>query len=110
MLRVGAEAALFVPHVNGDLLPAMIEQMHQSSIPTHPDLAAQIFGRRRVVGLGHFDVPVTIHFAPRFLEAWEAIQTQRLERWAFDFVEQPLDLLLGRAVNSPVGHGPFPIG
>ncbi len=104
------EAASSMPRVNGNLFPTMIEQMHHPRVPPRPDFATEIFRWRRVVGLGHFHVAVATHFAPCFVKAREAIQSQRLQCWTLDFMEQLVDLLLGRAVNPRVGCGPFPVG
>ena len=62
------EAARLVAHVQRDLLEAMIEDPHYPRVPTDPHAAAQVLGRRGVIGLGHLDVAVAIDRALRFLE------------------------------------------
>ena len=58
--RVRAKTAGFVPHVQGDLLEALVEDPHRLLIPTHPHFVAQILRRCRVISFGHLDVTVTV--------------------------------------------------
>ena len=106
---MGAEAARLVPHMHGDLLPAMIEQPHQPGVPAGPHRAAQILGRHRVIGFGHFDVAIAIDLPLGFVEEGNA-RSAAAQRRPLDFVEHLADLLLGRAVNPRVGDGALPVG
>ena len=77
VLAVGVEASHFVPHMDGNLLPAMIEHPHQPRIPPRPDLASQVLRRHGVIAFGDFDVAVASDDALRFLKRGKAFDGQR---------------------------------
>ena len=93
---------------NGDLLEAVIEDAHQPGVPPHPDLVPEILGRHRVIGLGHFHVPVAVHLPLGFVEEREALLRQRQQRRPLGFDEHLAHLPLGGAVNPRVGHRRVP--
>ncbi len=107
VLRLYAELARRNSHINGNLLKAMVEDAVQPGIPARPDLPSQIFRGCRVMGFGHFDVPVPTHLAIPFLEAGEPVRRQRQERRALRLFKDRIHLSLGRAVNSRVGEPLF---
>ena len=49
-LRLRAEPARLVLHVDGDLLQAVVEEPHQPAVPTDPHPPAQVLRRDRVIG------------------------------------------------------------
>ena len=50
-------------------------------VPAHPDLAAQVLRRHRVVGRAHLDVAVAMHDAPALVEEREALGGQLAQGW-----------------------------
>jgi len=107
---VGAEAALFVPHVHGDLLPALIEDADDPRIPAGPDGPSQMLRWHRVIGLGYFHMPIAAYFTLGFVKERKAFPRHRLQGGSLDFVEDSAHLSFGRAVDPRVGNGAFPLG
>ena len=60
VLVLRAEPSRLLLDVEGDLLHARVEQANRMAVPPRPEFSAEILGRSRVVGLGHFDVPVSV--------------------------------------------------
>src|SRR5271166_5953304 len=100
MLTLRAEPAGFVFDVHGNLLPAAVEDPHQPRVPTHPDLAAEVLGRHRVVGPRYLDVAVTVHAAPALVEERQSAKRQRSQGCLLDLGEQLAYLPARRAVDA----------
>src|SRR5712692_2962513 len=69
-IRLQAALAAADAQHSGELsgFPARVEKAHLPLVPAHPDLLADIFGRRRVKGLGYLHITVPMHRARSFLE------------------------------------------
>ena len=98
---------LLVPHVNGDLLEAVIEYMHQLGRPTAPTPRAQIFRRHRIVSLGHPTCPSRLTL--RFMEERETFRRQRLQPRAAPTARIPGRLAAGSCRESACRPRPFPL-
>ena len=110
MFGLRAEAAGFLLGVNGNLLhPATIEDSHQSAVPSHPDTTPNIFRRYRVVGIVHFDVPVTMHRPLSFMEEREPTGWQRQQCRTLDLPKDFANLLTRRAVDACIGDVGLPV-
>ena len=86
-----AELARLDAGVELDLLHSGIEEPHAAAVPTHPNLVADVFGRRFVIGFLHLHKTVPVYAAPGFLVAREEGVGQRLESYipAFNFIVRP---------------------
>ena len=109
VLRVRAESSLLVPHVDGDLLEASVENPHHAGVPARPDGVPQILRRHGVVRLGHFHVTVTADLPRRFLKTREPFARQRPQHGSLYFEKHPAHVPPRRAVNPRVGHRRFPM-
>ena len=65
---VGGELARLGQRMQGDLFPARVVDAQEPRLLPHPDLAPDILGRHRVIGLLKLDVAVAMHRAPSFLK------------------------------------------
>jgi len=108
VLRVGAEATRLLPHMRPDLLQPIVEDPHDAAVPAHPDRTPQVLRWHRVVGLGHLDVAIAMHLAPRFVEERKTLGRQGSQRRTFHFQKQLADLLANGAVHARVGNRLFP--
>jgi hypothetical protein len=90
------------------LLEPLIENAYAAAVPTHPNLAPNIFGRHFVIGARDFHVTIAMHGAARFLVAGKNHRRQRLQMRAF-FSEADEDLLARGAVNASISHVLFPL-
>ena len=106
---IGAEAALIVLGMDRNLLHPVVEHPHRASVPPHPDLAAEIFRRHRVVGLGDLDMAVAADLPLGLAEVLKASERERKEGGAFRFFEVRRHLPLGRPMDSGVGGAPLPV-
>jgi hypothetical protein len=69
--RIGGELPRFSRRVQGDLLPPQVVNPHQPGFVPDPDLAADVFGRHRIIGALELDVAIAVHGARGFFEAGE---------------------------------------
>jgi hypothetical protein len=69
--------------VQGDLLPAQVEDADQPGLLAQRDLLADVFGRDRVVGPLVFDVAIPMNLAGGLHEVGEQIDGQGLQGRGF---------------------------
>src|SRR5262245_19430033 len=109
VLRLRAEAARFMPGMQGNLLQTLVEDAYQPAVPAHPHGTRQILRRHRVVGTLDLDVAVAVDDTPAFAETGKALQRQPLQGGPLDLAEQDADLPARSAVDARVGDGLLPI-
>ncbi|MCH8806239.1 MAG: hypothetical protein IH986_09150 [Planctomycetes bacterium] len=77
MAIVDGEAPRLALGVDRDLLQLPIEDADDVSVPARPYAAANVLRRRRLVRLGHLNVPIPIDLPRVFLEVREPRDRQR---------------------------------
>src|SRR5208337_4457562 len=80
-----AKLTRFDPGMDLHLLHPLIEDAHATTVPAHPDLAADQFSGDFIKSAGYFDITVAMNVAPGFLEAGKRRVGQRLQMGAFLF-------------------------
>jgi hypothetical protein len=110
MPRLGAESALLVLDVDGDLLQGEVEDADQPRVPADPDASGDVLGRDGIVGLVHLHVGVAVDDALGLLEAGEGHGRQGHEGRSLLVDEARSNLMAGGAVNAGVGDGGLPPG
>ncbi len=106
---IGGELSRLGQRVQGDRFPARVVNAQPPVLLPHPDLAADVFGRGRVIGLLELHITIALHPAQRVLEPREQTRRQRLQGRAFHGFKEFAHLLADRAVNARVGHVLFPV-
>ena len=109
MLAERTEAAWLVPQMQRDLLEAVIEDPHGPRVPANPHAAAQVFGRGRIIGLGHLDVAIAIDRALGLLKRGEPLGRQRPQGRLLDFAKYSAHVLARGAMNPSVGDIRLPM-
>ena len=97
-------------HMAGDQLQALVENPHQSAIPTGPDLSAQVLRRHRVEGPVHLDMAVPMDPSAALVKVGKTLQGQRPKSKTFHLRKDLADLLAGGPMQPRVGHVLLPIG
>lgn len=115
MRRIRTETARFALAVNRDLLPLIIKNSDEPSIPSNPYSATDVLRRCRIESLVDFQMSVTTDGSTSLVEHCETITRQCQQGVLFNRLELLLHLLLPASltgcgsVNPRVGNGPFPL-
>ena len=73
MIGIRAEFARLGARMDSDLLPLLIEDSYEPTIPADPDISYNELGRRGLIRLRNFNVSVTIDAASTFVKERKAI-------------------------------------
>lgn len=99
--------ARFSLGMQGDLLETVVENPNRSSIPTCPELLANVFRRNLVIRPGYFHMAVAMHTAAGLLKGGEQSVRQGQKGATFRFKTMSHLLACG-PVNPLVGNLLFP--
>ena len=91
-----------------DLLHALVENAHATTVPAYPDLVTDQFGGDFIEGASHFDITVAMDAALGFFKAGKKRVGQRLEMSTLLF-KTGCDLLACCSVNAFVCNLAFPL-
>src|SRR5579862_481790 len=110
MRGISGELSRFGQDMKGNLFAAWIIKAQEPCFLPDPNLTANVFGRRRVIGAFELNVTVAMDGSASFLEYRKQTRRQRLQGSSFDLFKKFGDLSACGAVDARVRYGAFPIG
>jgi hypothetical protein len=103
MLGASPELARFGLDMQGDLLPAVVEDPYSTPVPADPDTTPDILRADAVVRLVHFDIAVAMDLAGCLMKERESFRRKFEQCLAFARLEVRVSLLARCAVDPRVG-------
>lgn len=103
-----AKLTAFQAAMQGNLLPAFVEDAHLARVPPRPHRPLDVFRGHRVIGALQFDVAVAVHHAPRLMKHREQVRWQWHQGRLLQS-EPEAHLLACGAMDALVGDAAFPL-